>query len=80
MENESEIRKTLKWQILQRGYRLAMAAIIARLITISLMIGCITTAVIYFSKPWLLLCLSLPALMTPSAKTLAHDIGIDDDD
>ena len=80
MENESEIRKTLKWQILQRGYRLAMAAIIARLITISLMIGCITTAVIYFSNPWLLLWLWLPALMTPSAKTLTHDIGNDDDD
>ena len=57
-----------------------MAQIIARLITISLMIGCITTAVIYFSNPWLLLWLWLPALMTPSSKTLAHDIGNDDDE
>ncbi len=55
----------VKMEILKQSYRIALIIMIARVITVLLIVCCIGTAVIYFENPWLLAWLGIPALMTP---------------
>ena len=70
----------LKNECLKHSSHIVMALVIARTVCVSLMIGCITTATIYFQNPWLLLWLWLPAILTPSGSLVNRSLEDDNDD